>query len=138
MNEIPLTFVKGDNNDKSTPHAIVILSTTPDGEPLTSPLDLRGVISGFRVQKLMKEEIDDLDQYLQYHVTYETPEYHPEQCHYEMVEETIRDKLKPDVVSEDTGNQQINLVQVVADRASSTQNEVYFQRQVIEMLSIAK
>ena len=66
MNEIPLAFVKGDNNDKSTPHTIIIPSNTPDGEPLTIPLDLRGVMSGFRVRKLTKEEIDDPDQFPQY------------------------------------------------------------------------
>ena len=103
VNEIPLAFVKGDNNDKSTPDAVIIPSNIPDGEPLSIPLDLRGVISGFRVQKLTKEEIDDPDRFLQYHVTYKTPKYDPEQCHYEMVEEAIRDELKHDVVSEDTG-----------------------------------
>ena len=47
--------------------------------------------------------------------------------HYETVEEAIRDELKHDIVGEDTGNQQINLVQVIAARVSSMQNEVYFQ-----------
>ena len=43
------------------------------------------------------------------------PEYDPEQHHYETVEEAIRDGLRHDIVSEDTGNQQINLIQVIAD-----------------------
>ena len=81
VNEIPLAFVKKGNNDKSTPHAIIVSSNTPDGETLTIPLDLRGVISGFQVRKPTKEEIDDPDRFPQYHVTYETPEYDPEQRH---------------------------------------------------------
>ena len=84
------------------------------------------MISGFWVQKPTKEEIDDPDQFPQYQATYKTPEYDPEQCHYETVEEAIRDGLRHDVVSEDTSNRQINLVQVIADRVSSMQNEVYF------------
>ena len=90
------------------------------------------------MRKPTKDEIDDPDQFPQYQVTYETPEYDPEQRHYKTVEEAIRDELRHDVVSEDTRNRQINLVHVVADRVSSTQNEVYFQRQVIAMLSVAK
>ena len=79
------------------------------------PLDLCGMISGFQVRKPTKEEIDDPDQFPQFQVTYKTPEYDPEQHHYETVEEAIRDGLRHDIVSEDTGNQQINLIQVVAD-----------------------
>ena len=130
VNDLPLAFAK--RMDPQL-HAIVIPSQRAGQDPLMIPLSLRGVISGFTVRKPTIEEINDPDRFPQYEMTYESPEYNPEENQYEMVETTIRESSVNDITPTRT-DRNINLTETVINGESSSYEEDIFVAGMIASL----
>ena len=59
-------------------------------EELVIPLDTKGVIGAFSIQRLMIIELNDLDWFLQIEITYEMATYNPEEQQYDHQEDELR------------------------------------------------
>ena len=127
VNDVPLKFIKQEQRT-SEPHSLVVPINDDNGNTLTIPLELKGVISGFTVRKPSWEEIANIDPANRIEMTNDNPEWAPNDSTEEDVDERrLRQDVRQDMVrtkgSRSLSNRMTKMVRVNSRTVAETSHK---------------
>ena len=127
VNDVPLKFIKQEQRTSES-HSLVVPINDDNGNTLTIPLELKGVISGFTVRKPSWEEIANVDPANRIEMTNDNPEWAPNDSTEEDVDESrLRQDVRQDMVrtkgSRSLSNRMTKMVRVNSRTISETSHK---------------
>ena len=127
VNDVPLKFIKQEQRTSES-HSLVVPINDDNGNTLTIPLELKGVISGFTVRKPSWEEIANVDPANRIEMTNDNPEWAPNDSTEEDVDERrLRQDVCQDMVrtkgSRSLSNRMTKMVRVNSRTVAETSHK---------------